>query len=173
MGLAEVLCFWVSGCCLLRFLHSRFARHLCVFCLRSTVSFQLCTTQHPNVPACCAHPVTSCPERRGAALAATPALLATTSRPCTATCCGAADDEGPKSKEGGELDDRAWRAMEREAEGVALGNGTENLQEVRQQSSGPASGCWLSTNPASLLRCWRAVSMERCSACSGAGLPAC
>jgi hypothetical protein len=41
-----------------------------------------------------------------------------------------ADDEAPK--EGGELDDKAWRAMEREAEGVALGNGTENLQEVRQ-----------------------------------------
>ncbi|KAF6261647.1 hypothetical protein COO60DRAFT_743720 [Scenedesmus sp. NREL 46B-D3] len=43
------------------------------------------------------------------------------------------DDEGPKSKEGGELDDRAWRAMEREADGVALGNGTENLQEGYNQ----------------------------------------
>jgi hypothetical protein len=42
-----------------------------------------------------------------------------------------ADDEAPGLKEGGELDDKAWRAMEREAEGVALGNGTENLQEVR------------------------------------------
>lgn len=41
-----------------------------------------------------------------------------------------ADDEAPAAKEG-ELDDKAWRAMEREAEGMALGNGTEHLQEVR------------------------------------------
>ncbi|WIA11381.1 hypothetical protein OEZ85_011501 [Tetradesmus obliquus] len=41
-------------------------------------------------------------------------------------------DEAPAAKEG-ELDDKAWRAMEREAEGMALGNGTEHLQEGYSQ----------------------------------------
>jgi hypothetical protein len=50
---------------------------------------------------------------------------------CVRTCNANADADDEAPKEGGELDDKAWRAMEREAEGVALGNGTENLQEVR------------------------------------------